>query len=1710
MGDRNLEQHGGGDRWSAAMDASADGIAILEDGEYVRVNDAYVEVHGYDDREEFLGSGLSATYTKKEVGRLEEDVFPLTREEGKWRGEVTGLRSDGTEFPKEITVSPMEEGGFVFVARDITEQKERERELERYEAFVKNSSDSITHISEDGEILYRNPSSERAEDEPGEMEGTGAFEHIHPEDRERVAEKFFSLISNPDKKTDSVEYRSQRADGTYEWVEAVATDQRDTDIGGVVVNTRVIDDRKKHERELERYETFIENSSDIVVHLDEDGTVIYHSPSAERIMGHGSGDRIGDSAFEYVHPDDRERMMDLFESVLSNEIEKEKAEFRARDTDGEYIWLEAVGTDQRDTEVGGFIINIRDISERKKREKQLERHEAFVENSSDIITHLDEDGTILYQSPSIERILGYGQDETVGDEVFGYVHPDDRQEVLDAFYTAVDDFDREVGFRIRGADGDYVWVEATGSDHTDTEAGGFIVNTREITERKRREKELERYEAFVENSSDVIIHVAEDGTSLYHSPGAASILSRDPKEMDGENIFERVHPDDRELVVEKFTSLLNESDKKVEDVEFRVRCDDGEHVWVEAAGADQTHTEFGGAVVSLRDISGRVGRRKELERYEAFVKSTSDVVTHMDEDGEVVYNSPSIEDVFGYTPDETVGDNAFEYVHPDDREMMMNLFESVLQGEDLGEKNTEFRIRRADGEYVWVEDAGGNQVNNELDGVVLNLRDITDRVERREELERYEAFLENSLDIFSVLDEEGRHIYNSPSIERILGYDRENHTGEYSLDYVHSDDRNETIRWFYSLVEDDKNINETELRYRDADGNYVWFEVIGTDKTGTEVDGVVFNARDITERKKRESELREEQQAMETVLSNIPMVVFALDEDGVFTRSQGKALSKIGLEPGEVVGESVYDMYEDRVLEDIERALSGERVKTTVKTNGRTFESWYEPVEYEGEGEGGEVSRVVGMAYDVTEREQREGELERYEAFIENSSDLIVHLDESGEMLYESPGTQNIFGHQPEINLGENVFQYVHPEDRERVLERFNEGLSQPEKTAENIELRLEDDDGEYVWLEAAGTDQRDTEVGGVIVSLRDISDRKERERELERYEAFIQNSSDIITHMDTDGTDLYQSPATERILGRDPEKRLGEDALKYIHPEDRERVTEKLDSLTDDPEKDRVEVEFRSEREDGEYVWLETVGVDRTDTEIGGIVANSRDVTERKRSKEKLKRSRKLLSHTERIADTGGWEYEVEDRNIQWTEGTYDIHGVSQDFELTTENIATLYHPEDRDELGRLIRQCINEKEPYEKVFRIAGNGVEYENDGVRWVRTSGVPITEDGEVVRIRGAVQDITEQKERERELRRSRKLLGQTERIADTGGWELDTETDELRWTDGTRKIHDVSLDYDPTVEEAIDFYHPEDKDAVREAVERCREEGDPYDEETRLITSEEMKWVRTLGEPVIDDGEVVKLRGAIQNITERKEREREIKEQKDQIDFFNSLLRHDMLNSMTVIGGSSDLLLEELSEDDETYEHAERISKHSTEIVELTERVRSVLRRLTEENEAEMSPTELTEVIEERVESLKETYPEVTYTTGTSEEVSVAADPFLNHVLDNVLINAVEHNDKDEPRVEVTVEDGEKTATVRVADNGPGIPDDEKREVFKQGTTGRTSGSVGFGLYYVEQMVSEYGGEIHVEDNEPEGSVFVMELPKAGHELTEAETPTGGD
>ena len=133
-----------------------------------------------------------------------------------------------------------------------------------------------------------------------------------------------------------------------------------------------------------------------------------------------------------------------------------------------------------------------------------------------------------------------------------------------------------------------------------------------------------------------------------------------------------------------------------------------------------------------------------------------------------------------------------------------------------------------------------------------------------------------------------------------------------------------------------------------------------------------------------------------------------------------------------------------------------------------------------------------------------------------------------------------------------------------------------------------------------------------------------------------------------------------------------------------------------------------------------------------------------------------------------------------------------------------------------------------------------------------------------RIKNSVSQYRAQKE----LGRKEDLLAYTERLAQTGGWHFDIETGETRWTDGTYAIYGLEPDAELTRQEAIDFYHPEDRSEIKRLVERCIETGESYEATLRLIdTDDQLRWVLTNGEAIREKGDIVAIRGAIRDITE---------------------------------------------------------------------------------------------------------------------------------------------------------------------------------------------------------------------------------------------------
>lgn len=257
--------------------------------------------------------------------------------------------------------------------------------------------------------------------------------------------------------------------------------------------------------------------------------------------------------------------------------------------------------------------------------------------------------------------------------------------------------------------------------------------------------------------------------------------------------------------------------------------------------------------------------------------------------------------------------------------------------------------------------------------------------------------------------------------------------------------------------------------------------------------------------------------------------------------------------------------------------------------------------------------------------------------------------------------------------------------------------------------------------------------------------------------------------------------------------------------------------------------------------------------------------------------------------------------------------------------------------------------------------------------------------------------------------------------------------------------------------------------------------------------------------------------------EATKREEELAERTSQLEFLHSLLRHDVQNGMMVIRSRGEVLADRL--DGEREQYANTIVARADDISDQIDRMRTTLDTLTG-GKRTRHRTDLAEVLTDRVEALRRSNPEASVeldidaetTTDAdgdgdrddgdddaagdrdADELVIMADEMVDDVFDNVLRNAIAHNDEDVPRIEVTARTDDDTVRVEVADNGPGIPEMHRDSVFRRGVTAAAdadheSGS-GFGLFFVDTMVTAYEGSVWIEDNEPTGTRVVFEFPTA--------------
>ncbi|WP_424013685.1 PAS domain-containing protein [Halorubrum xinjiangense] len=329
-----------------------------------------------------------------------------------------------------------------------------------------------------------------------------------------------------------------------------------------------------------------------------DGEVLFAGPSVPDVVGVERGALVGSDLLDRVHPSDREPVADALSAVATSRT----VTHRIRRASGGYAWVESVVDEELAPQFGGRIVTVRRVDADRT---FPERYRAFLEYGSDLVTVVDGDGLVVYESPSVEEVLGYEQGSTVGRSPLGYVHPDDRDRVTERFYRALNEPDAAptLEYRYRTADGDWAWLESrTRSLPADSPVGELLINSRDVSERKARERRLTDRNERLDRFASIVSHDLRNPLSVIRGSIEMARLRGETEPLErGERAVDRI-----DQLVSELLTLARQGTGMDEPTEFDL-ASVARDAWETAAGGDDAE------LVVARDarVYGDRGRMRQ-------------------------------------------------------------------------------------------------------------------------------------------------------------------------------------------------------------------------------------------------------------------------------------------------------------------------------------------------------------------------------------------------------------------------------------------------------------------------------------------------------------------------------------------------------------------------------------------------------------------------------------------------------------------------------------------------------------------------------------------------------------------------------------------------------------------------------------------------------------------------------------------------------------------------------------------------------------------------------------------------------------------------------------------------------------------------------------------------------------------------------------------
>nr|MDZ7983048.1 PAS domain-containing protein [Aulosira sp. ZfuVER01] len=1044
-----------------------------------------------------------------------------------------------------------------------------------------------------------------------------------------------------------------------------------------------------------------------------------------------------------------------------------------------------------------------------------------------------------------------------------------------------------------------------------------------------QQKSQAQIDKILSNTSTIVSKIRlrspQQFESEYISPSCQNILGYSPNEFLADPTFwsSRLLPEDRTL----YFQYLQDAVEQTLTVEYRCHHKDGLICWIsDTFSAEWEETTQSWLVMSVKtDITKRKyteeAWRESEERLQLALEASGDGLWDWKIPKGEVYLSPRWYEMLGYAVGELTSELSTwqKLIHPEDEPWVMDVLQSHLKDSSVP-YTFEYRMQTKSGDWKWIANHG-KVVARDTNGQPLRMigihRDINDHKLAEQALRERKAFLRTIGDripngyiyqMIRELDGSNRFYYISAGVERTNGVKAEAILADSSL--LFNNVVPEDIPYILQKQEESvktMSVFDIQLREYSPEGDIRWVRLCSTPRRLDDGRMCWEGIRlDITDIKYTEETLRKSQ-ALLTEAQHIAKIgnwEFDIATQNITWTEELFHISHRDPALREPSYEENLQLYHpedaEKLHKAVERAITtGESYKLILRLNTQPEGSirYIEGIGHTQFNTDGQVIRLYGTAQDITERFLAEKALQEKEKFLRSIYNgveqciFVIDILEDDDFRFVglNPMAERFSGMRSVDTQGKTLEELFPPEMASSVRQHYQACVTARETITYEECLPFKGQDTWWITSLNPLFDEH-SRVYRLVGSSIEISDRKRAEEKLRqaelRYRTLVEQIPGIFyTAPITATTEFaYISPQIYQFLNIPAQEWTAGHLntwAKYVHPDDRDRITESVQNAIQAGES--LITEYRMFTGDGRIIWVRDQSslVLAPDGKTQILQGLAFDISDRKRLELALQASEKRLQNILSTASASIFSFRVS-ANQEW----------EYEYQSTASEVIFGYSPEEilADKMLWLSRVFLEDRDKvinsrFQRSITEGTSSVQYRfrhKDGsLRWISTTySSHHQEETNSWIVIGVSIDISDRKQMEDALRLSEQNLREAQRVAHIGSWEWDFTTNTRTWSEELFRIQGIDPSQPvPETDTIAQRIHPDDWELYQQRINEPAQAGLPFEADLRMVRPNgEVRYVEIRGEPIFNNqGELIRIVGTTLDISDRKRVEEALRE-----------------------------------------------------------------------------------------------------------------------------------------------------------------------------------------------------------------------------------------